>query len=130
VNLDGFAETGAGALNLQSSGQSASYWRLRPSVELAGDLVLSPKTVLRPSLKLGYDQPLDNARTALTTRLEEPYGIGSFATVANGARGLAEVDFGLDIVRKDSWSVRLGYVGQFSHDVSNQGGRLKVVVPF
>lgn len=131
VRLGGFAETGAGGLSLHSSSQAASFWRLRPGLEVWADFKATERLTLRPSLKLSLSQSLDRDRTVLATRLEDaPKAAGSFATSVSDDRLIREFDVGLDFVRAGGASLRLGYVGQFGNRIDQRAVRAKLVIPF
>ena len=131
VRLGDFAETGAGGLNLHSSSQAASFWRLRPGLEVWADLKATERLTLRPSLKLSLSQSLNRDRTELATRFEDaPKAAGSFATSVSDDRLIREFDAGLDFVRAGGASLRLGYVAQFGNRIDQRAVRAKLVIPF
>ncbi len=131
VRLGDFAETGAGGLNLHSSSQAASFWRLRPGLEVWADLKATERLTLRPSLKLSLSQSLSRDRTELATRFEDaPQAAGSFATSVSDDRLIREFDAGLDFVRAGGASLRLGYVAQFGNRIDQRAVRAKLVIPF
>jgi hypothetical protein len=131
LRLDGFQETGAGAINLQSRGQAQSFWRVRPGVEVWTDVQLSHALTLRPNVKLSLSQALGNSRHGLDARFEDaPAAAQGFAISVPGDRNQKEVEFGLDLVHRNGVTFRAGYTGAFAENINQQAVRLKAVIPF
>ncbi len=82
-------------------------------------------------MKATLNQVISGRGTALDATLEgAPIGVSPFRIRSSADRTTGEVSVGVALVNSEGLSARLGYVRQFGETTRQEGGQLKVVVPF
>ena len=104
---------------------------MRPSIEVGGDFKVKDRIWLRPTAKFTVNQVVAGRGTVLDATMEGgPSGVGPFRIRSTADRTTEEVSAGVSVVDSRGISARLGYVRQFGDSTREEGGQLKVVVPF
>lgn len=128
---DNVVEKNGGPLNLNVAARQQNYWLVRPSIEVGGDFKVKDHIWLRPTARFTLNQVLAGRGTVLDATMEGgPGGVGPFRIRSTADRTTEEVSAGVSLVDSRGISARLGYVRQFGDSTREEGGQLKVVVPF
>jgi len=130
VDMDAFAERGAGPLNLSVAASDQSYWRIRPSVEI-GTSFQSGDVWIKPTMKIGFTHLLDGDSSTLSAGFEgAPVGVSPFTVRTTTDKTMAEAVVGVEVTGRQGASARFGYYGQVGDTTRQQGVQLKVILPF
>lgn len=108
LHVDAYTETGAGAINLDTSEQNYDFVQAGIGAKLARDYVLSGGDVVRPELHARWLHSLGDdtmTNTATFTGGGPAFTVDGLQTDAN----LYEVGLGLVFVGDETWSLETGY---------------------
>ncbi len=131
VHTDAVNEAGGGPLSLAIAPRAQTSWRFRPAVEVGADIPLRGGMSLRPTARLGLDQVLSGQGSALDAGFSgAPAGLATLVAANWVDRTTGEAWLGLALVNRSGVSARLSYLRQFGSTTLQQGGQLKVVLPF
>jgi uncharacterized protein with beta-barrel porin domain len=129
--LGGFKESGAGALDLISTGSQHQSGTAGVGVELGGEIQLSEMAVLRPFAGCEFKHTVWGNTMDITATLEgAPAGVAPF-TVSNVPDiNLHQASGGVDLISNASWTVRGLYTGTFGSKTRKDIWSLKIAMPF
>ncbi len=130
VQVDRFAEQGAGPANLIVEKQSHDTTALRPAIEVGTELRLESGNALRPFARVGATQVVAGRTSSIAALFAEaPDGVAPFVVENRVDDSYADVLVGLDLVRAHGLSARFTYGGQMSSHTSSYAVGLKLTVP-
>lgn len=126
VHTGAYNENGAGALNLSVQAETQTTFVATPAIEFGGRVNLEDGTVLRPFLGAGVSF-LSNSNWQQQAALAgAPAGTGAFVTTIPMNNVVARVSTGVQAMMSERLSLSLQYNGEFSQNVTSQGGSLSV----
>ena len=129
VKSDAFHEKGAGGANLDVDSYEHTVFSIAPALEVGGEI--NDKGILfRPYAKAGIRFYSDN-NTELNATLEgAPDGVSSFTTTGRLDNSIVGLSAGVNVLMQKGYSLRIGYEGRFSDRVTDNGGMIKISLPF
>ena len=128
VHVDGYAETGAGALNLAIGGFSETIFSASPAVEI-GSTMTTGELTYRPYLRAGVTFLSDDGFTTATHFAAAP-GAGTFLTTARFDDVFADISAGIQMFGNDGMDLRINYDGHFGENSESHGGDVKLTIKY
>jgi hypothetical protein len=129
----GFAETGAGALNLHVQSSGEWVFAASPTLELGAQFT-DPGTgvQLRPYLRAGVTQFSESTLGVNATWDGAPASAGTFSGISDLDRTIGNFAAGLDIVDPtDKFDLRLNYEGRFGNDnIESHSGSVRAGIRY
>lgn len=122
IGLDGYTETGAGALTVAD----ADEWFLSvtPTLEIAGE-IRSGSTILRPYVRGGVTFIDQDSISVQTNFAAAPAGVQPFTVNADLEDTFAVVEAGLHVLSESGFNLRFTYDGRYGEDSQEHAGSLK-----
>jgi uncharacterized protein with beta-barrel porin domain len=131
VNLNSFAEQGAGGANLIVSGSGQTVFSASPAVEIGAQTTFQGGTQLRPFAQLGLSVFSNTDFPVNAAFAGAPAGAGSFQVTTEIDTLTADVAAGADLFLPDNpWAFKLAYAGHYGSRVRDTGFRLKASIRF
>jgi hypothetical protein len=131
VHRKGFKEKGAGGANLTVDGDDETLVTLQPAIEFGSEVRRDTGTLIRPYARIGITRYLTDNKRRVTARLQgAPASVAPFTVETEGDRTFVDLSMGMDVIKREGASLRLGYTGQFSDNSSSHAVLLKLHVPF
>ncbi len=130
LKLDGYSETGAGALNLTVDDTSETIVSATPALEIGAEYGESGKTLYRPYLSVGATVFGDNDFSVSAKFEGTPSGVAPFAVASEFDDVLGVVSAGVDILSQSGVNLRVGYTGRFGERTEEHSGGLKLSIDF
>ena len=129
INIDGFTERGAGALNLQVASASETIFSAGPAVEVGATIVANELT-FRPYAKLGVTFLSEDAVSTAARFAAAPETIAPFKTQARFDDIYADVSAGVQWFSASGINLRLNYDGRFGANSEQHGVDAKLTVNY
>ncbi|MEM8836980.1 MAG: autotransporter domain-containing protein [Pseudomonadota bacterium] len=130
LDLAGVTETGGGAANLTTSGESDVYFAASPSLEISKDYDLDSGMTVRAFADLGFTVFSDDSHAQTASFVSAPAGVSAFAVSTELDRVFGDVDVGATLFTEKGNSVTLRYQGRFSDDTMVHGAQLRASLKF
>jgi uncharacterized protein YhjY with autotransporter beta-barrel domain len=126
-DLDGFSESGAGALGLNVAGTRKTVGSLTPAVEWGGTFAFGTDCVVRPHVAIGL-VAFSSDEWALDSRL---HGAATgFTETMSSPRVLRKLSAGVDVFRAGGVIVRAQVDNRHASHFNDWDGQLKLSLPF
>ena len=129
INVDGFTETGAGALNLLVAPASTTIFSGGPAVEI-GATVMAQGLAFRPYAKFGLTFLSEDAFTTNARFAAAPETIAPFTTQMRFDDVFADVSAGVQWFSASGINLRLNYDGRFGDSSEQHGVDAKLTVNY
>ena len=129
INIDGFTESGAGALNLQVASASETIFSAGPAVEIGATIVANELT-FRPYAKLGVTFLSEDAIATVARFAAASDSIAPFTTQARFDDITADVSAGVQWFSASGINLRLNYDGRFGANSEQHGVDAKLTVNY
>ncbi|WP_285675152.1 autotransporter outer membrane beta-barrel domain-containing protein, partial [Paralimibaculum aggregatum] len=130
VDAGGYAERGAGALDLAVSGSDETAFVATPSVEGGAVFDIAEGLALRAYARAGASFSTVDSFAAEARFAGAPAGTGSFASAVAVADTVGRVSAGLRLMSETWMDVDLRYDGAFAGDFTEHAARLNIAVRF
>lgn len=130
IDTDGYAERGAGALDLNVSSSHTNVFGASPMIEAGSNFVFGNGMSLQLYGGIGgtfYNQGRLGADMQFA---DSPAGAGSFHITSDLPNDRLKTTAGMDWKANDHWDVRLEYSGEFASHFESDTGALKVSYKF
>jgi len=129
---DAYSENGAGAVNLNVAKARDTYVSVHPAVEVGHERKLGDgDTLVRPYARLGLTHYVGGNEGNFTASLQgAPAGIGPLMVTSQADTTYTELSLGVDILKKNGFTARLDYTGQFSSTSAARALWMKLAMPF
>ena len=130
LSLGSLTENGAGAANLQISGETETIYSLSPALEAGTQGWIEDRTLVRPFVRAGMTWFSQDDISATATFVDSPSGVSPFSVVTTMDHLWADVAGGLEFITAKNTNVRLYYDGRLSDAITIHSLGLKVGITF
>jgi len=104
---------------------------LQPGLEFGREYVTAAGTLVRPYGMVGLTRFVSGTTSSVTAALQgAPVGTAPFTVESKMDKTYADLTLGVDVLRTDGMTFRVGYSGQFSENTEDHSAMLKVAIPF
>jgi hypothetical protein len=131
LDFDAWTERGSTAASATVGPRSETYATLQPGLEIGGESGTSDGTLFRPFVRLGATWVMSDASASGSAALAgSPSSVEPFEVRYEFDDTYLDVAAGLDILRRNGATVRIGYFGQFAEGTDEHSALLKLRWPF
>ena len=130
VDIDGYRERGAGALNLVVSSVDETILSFSPGIEIGGEVRLNDATLVRPWVRFGGTFFEDTQSTISASFAGTPTGVLPFQFTSELDKNYFDVATGLNVLWNDALELRLNYDGRFSQNSREHSAGVKLGMKF
>ncbi|MGV8995790.1 MAG: hypothetical protein ACOH12_02450 [Parvibaculaceae bacterium] len=131
TRADGFAETGAGPLDLIVASQWYNQANIIPSIELGGEFSLFKETKFRPYASYGITRVLTGSNFSSTASFEgAPAGAPAFTVSRSLDDTLQNIVLGFDVMDASGFDVRVYYTSILGDTSEQNSVSVKLGLPF
>ena len=129
THMDGFDESGAGALNIIADDVNETAFFTAPAIEFGGN-IQSDKGEFRPYFRLGA-LIRGGTDTDMSARFEgTPASVGNFTVSSSEDEVLGTVSTGIDFFSMGNTHARISYDGAFSDNTVQHSGSVRFTLDF
>lgn len=126
-----YSEQGAGGANISAKSGSDTLLSLQPGLEFGREYATANGTLVRPYGMIGLTHFVSGTTSSVTASLQgAPVGTAPFTVESKMDKTYADLTLGVDVLRTDGMSLRVGYSGQFSENSEGHTAMVKVAIPF
>jgi hypothetical protein len=126
-----YDEQGAGGANIRARSGSDTLVSLQPGLEFGREYATAAGTLVRPYGMVGLTRFVSGTTSSVTAALQgAPVGTAPFTVESKMDKTYADLTLGVDVLRTDGMTFRVGYSGQFSENTEDHSAMLKVAIPF